>query len=117
VPAFLAPGYSIVDATSYARAAAASSLHFFGERMDGPEIGVDLPANFTTFEVPIFMFQGDDDWNTPAVLAKQYFDQISAPQKAYVAMARRGHGVLFDDPDAFIAAMDEYVRPLVPRQH
>jgi len=117
VPAFLAPGYSVGDAISYTRAAAASSLHFFGENMDGPEIGVDLPANFTSFEVPIFIFQGEDDWNTPAVLAKRYFDLVSAPQKAYVPMAGRGHGVLFDDPDSFIAAMDKYVRPLVPPEH
>ena len=32
-------------------------------------------------------------------------------------MAGRGHGVLFDDPDAFIASMDTYVRPLVPPPH
>jgi pimeloyl-ACP methyl ester carboxylesterase len=115
VPAYLAPGYSVVDAISYTRAAAASSLHFFGEHMDGPEIGVDLAANFTSFEVPIFMFQGEEDWNTPSVLAKQYFDLISAPQKVYVPMTG-GHSVMFDDPEAFIAEMDRYVRPLVPQQ-
>jgi pimeloyl-ACP methyl ester carboxylesterase len=85
--------------------------------MDGPELTVNLPADFTSFEVPIFMFQGEEDWNTPAVLAKQYFDLISAPQKAYVPMAGRGRGVLFDDPESFIAALDKYVRPLVTREH
>ena len=69
VPAHLAPGYSLADAVSYPRAAAASSLHFFGEHMDRREIGVDLAADFTSFDVPIFMFQCEDDWNTPAVLA------------------------------------------------
>jgi pimeloyl-ACP methyl ester carboxylesterase len=52
----------------------------------------------------------------PSVLAKQYFDLFSAPQNVYVPIAGRGHGVLFDDPDAFIAAMDKHVRPLVPRE-
>jgi pimeloyl-ACP methyl ester carboxylesterase len=117
IPAFLAPGYTLWDAFSYNRAAHASIMHFYGQNMDGPEIGVDLPANFTSFDVPIFMFQGEDDWNTPAVLAKQYFDLISAPQKAYVPMVGRGHSVLFNDPDSFIAVMDEYVRPLVPPRH
>jgi len=116
VPALLAPGYSILEARSYSRAATASILHFIGQHMDGPELTVDLPADFTSFEVPIFMFQGEDDWNTPAVLAKRYFDLVSAPQKVYVPLAG-GHGVLFADPDSFIAAMDKYVRPLVPHEH
>ena len=114
--AFVAPGYSIRDAISYRRAGIASSLHFIGQHVDGPELAVDLPKDFTSFEVPIFMFQGENDWNTPAVLAKRYFDLISAPQKIYVPMSG-GHGVLFDDPKSFIAAMDQYVRPLVPIAH
>ena len=115
IPAFFAPGHSILDAISYCRAAIASRNHFIGENVDGPEIGMDLPRDFTSFEVPIFMFQGDEDWKTPAELAKRYFDLISAPQKVYVPMAGEGHGVMFFKPEEFIALMDRYVRPLVPR--
>jgi pimeloyl-ACP methyl ester carboxylesterase len=114
--ALFAPGYSIPDRLSFYRGTTASLRHFLGPNMDGPEVAVDLPANFTSFDVPIFIFQGEDDANTPAVLAKRYFDLISAPQKAYVPMAG-GHGVLLDDPEAFIAAMDRYVRPLAPPKH
>jgi hypothetical protein len=31
-----------------------------------------------------------------------------------VLVVHDGHGVMFSNPDAFIALMDEYVRPLVP---
>lgn len=115
IPAYFAPGHSLLDAISYSRAAIASRRHFIGEHMDGSELSMDLPADFTSFEIPIFMFQGEEDWKTPAVLAKRYFDLISAPQKVYVPMAGKGHGVMFGDPEEFIALMDQYVRPLVPR--
>jgi pimeloyl-ACP methyl ester carboxylesterase len=113
IPAYFAPGHSLLDAISYSRAAIASRDHFIGEIVDGPQISMDLPRDFTSFDVPIFMFQGEEDWKTPAVLAKRYFDLISAPQKVYVPMPGEGHGVMFFNPEEFIALMDKYVRPLV----
>jgi pimeloyl-ACP methyl ester carboxylesterase len=113
IHALASSDYSFADARSYARGVAASHEHFFGSKMDGPEIGVDLPATATQFDVPIIFIQGESDLNTPAVLAKAYFEQISAPHKAYVALDA-GHAAPISARDAFIAAMDQHVRPLVP---
>lgn len=115
VHAFLSPKYSFADARSYERAVAASLRHFFGSRMDGPEIGVDLPATATEFDLPIVFIQGEHDLNTPAVLAKRYFEQISAPHKVYVPLDA-GHGAPGNSA-AFIAALDQHVRPLVRAGH
>ncbi len=112
VHAFFNSKYTLADARSYSRAVAASLLHFFGAKMDGPEIGVDLPATATQFELPIVFIQGENDLNTPAVLAKQYFEQITAPYKAYVPLDA-GHGAPGEAPDAFIAALDTHARPFV----
>jgi len=112
IHALLSSRYTFVDARSYARGVSASLEHFFGSKMDGPEIGVDLPATATEFDVPIVFIQGENDLNTPAALARRYFEQISAPHKDYVALDA-GHSA----PAAsavFIAALDEHVRPLVP---
>jgi pimeloyl-ACP methyl ester carboxylesterase len=111
--ALLVPRYSFADARSYARGYAASLEHFFGSRMDGPEIGVDLPATATEFDLPIIFIQGENDLNTPAALAKAYFEKISAPHKVYVALDT-GHAAPFSARDAFIAALDQHVRPFVP---
>lgn len=111
--ALLVPDYSFADARSYARGVSASLQHFFGSKMDGPEIGVDLPATATEFDLPIIFIQGENDLNTPAVLAKAYFEQISAPHKVYVALDT-GHAAPVSARDAFIAALDQHVRPLVP---
>ena len=115
IHAFLSSRYSFADARSYMRGVSASLDHFFGARMDGPEIGVDLPATATEFAVPIIFIQGENDLNTPAVLARRYFEKISAPHKVYVTLDA-GHAA----PAAsavFIAALDEHVRPLVRATH
>jgi pimeloyl-ACP methyl ester carboxylesterase len=115
IHAFLSSRYAFADARSYERGAVASLDHFFGAKMDGPEIGVDLPATATEFDLPIVFIQGENDLNTPAVLARRYFEQISAPHKEYVALDA-GHGAPGDSAK-FIAALDEHVRPLLSGAH
>ena len=113
--AFFSSRYSFADARSYVRGVSASLEHFYGSKMDGAVIDVDLPATATEFDVPIVFIQGENDLNTPAVLARRYFEQISAPHKEYVALDA-GHGAPGDSAK-FIAALDEHVRPLVLGAH
>jgi len=115
IHAFFSSRYSFADARSYVRGVTASVEHFFGAKMDGPEIGVDLPATATAFDVPIVFIQGENDLNTPAALARRYFEQISAPHKVYVALDA-GHAAPAASA-AFIAALDEHVRPLARGPH
>jgi len=112
-PASLSPRYSLMDTVSYARAAFASSEHFFGAAMDGPEMSVDLPTTSTTFDIPVVVIQGELDANTPAVLARDYFERIRAPQKVYVSIEDGGHAAIVGNIEPFRAALDKHVRPLV----
>jgi pimeloyl-ACP methyl ester carboxylesterase len=38
------------------------------------------------FKVPVFIIQGENDWNTPAELALSYFQRIQAPYKKYIPL-------------------------------
>jgi hypothetical protein len=49
------------------------------------------------------------------VLAKEYFERISAPQKVYVPIEDGGHASIVFSVDAFRAALDKHVLPLVSR--
>jgi pimeloyl-ACP methyl ester carboxylesterase len=80
-PAFLAPRYSFQDSVSYARAASTTMRQLHGAAMDGPEMRVDLPATSTQFDIPVLFIQGEKDHSTPAVLAREYFDRISARKR------------------------------------
>ena len=59
------------------------------------------------FSIPMFIFQGAEDFTTPTALARQYEESIKAPQKAFVPLKDGGHLAVFLHSDQF---MDELVR-------
>jgi pimeloyl-ACP methyl ester carboxylesterase len=65
----------------------------------------------TRFEVPIFMFQGDSDLNTPPSLARAYFDEIEAPRKEFALIPGAGHDTIVFAPE-LLALLNQHVRPV-----
>ena len=87
---------------------------FDGEGFSGdklvPQInGIDRALFRSTFEVPVFVFQGADDLTTPPSLAESFVRAIQAPRKAFVTIPDGGHFVVFTRPDAFLADLVRYV--------
>jgi pimeloyl-ACP methyl ester carboxylesterase len=76
-------------------------------------IRVDLPALGTDFSIPFFVVEGAEDDVTPASLAKAYFDQITAPSKAFLLIPEAGHMALLTKSDVFLKFLLTNVRPLV----
>jgi pimeloyl-ACP methyl ester carboxylesterase len=75
-------------------------------RSAGPkELGLD-------FTIPVFFFQGAEDFTTPTALARQYLEMIRAPQKAFVTIESGGHFAVFTRSDQFLAELVKRVRPL-----
>jgi len=109
---FGAPNFSLRDINSRSRG--------FGEipaRRLYPEVlNADLPSLGTDFRVPIFFFQGREDGVTPSSLAREYFDEINAPHKEYVALDGVGHFAVWSMPDKFLQELVARVRPLAKRQ-
>jgi pimeloyl-ACP methyl ester carboxylesterase len=64
------------------------------------------------FSIPMFIFQGDEDFTTPTSLARQYEEAIKAPQKAFVLIHGGGHFAVFMKPDQFLNELVTRVRPL-----
>jgi pimeloyl-ACP methyl ester carboxylesterase len=62
--------------------------------------------------VPVVIIQGDEDIQTPTVLAREYFDRLQAPSKAWVILPGGGHSAVFAMPEAFHQALVKHVRPL-----
>ncbi len=67
-----------------------------------PEVGMN---NFTktcpNFSIPILIFDGVHDQNTPAELVEDYFNLITAPQKELIWFEHSGHNPMSDEPDKF----------------
>jgi pimeloyl-ACP methyl ester carboxylesterase len=106
--ALFAPGFSLKDFWN----ASAGGLYSLKVLM--PRIGrFDARRVGTSFGVPMFFIQGDRDTLTPTPLVKQYMDEITAPRNELILLREDGHGALLTDPDGFLKAMKEHVRPVV----
>lgn len=107
-----APDYSLKDIVNYFKGVIGGD-DFFGQALDGPMMRVDLPALGTNFSIPFFVVEGAEDDITPASLAKAYFDQITAPRKAFMLIPDAGHMALLTKSDVFLTFLQTSVRPLV----
>lgn len=63
------------------------------------------------FKVPIFIFQGEHDWQTPTSLVKPWFEKISAPHKSYISFTNSAHMVFTEEPGKYLIEMVTRVRP------
>jgi pimeloyl-ACP methyl ester carboxylesterase len=107
-----APGYSIGDLYHAIQSIRFTLDTFIGPTMSGPLMSVNLNALGPDFAIPIFVFEGPDDYITSPELAKAYVETINAPQKEFVMLAAGGHFAVFIHPEAFVAEMNSRVRPL-----
>ncbi|MBU6298996.1 MAG: alpha/beta hydrolase [Alphaproteobacteria bacterium] len=103
---FAAPGYSLTDDYYLVRGS-----NFSQRTLLAAALREDLTTLGMHFDVPVFMFEGSADM-LPIADARDYFNRIDAPKKAFVAFSGGNHFVLFARPDAFLKEMVEKVRPL-----
>ena len=61
----------------------------------------DFRATATDFEVPVYLFHGSLDNNTPAELVEHYFELIKAPTKELIWFEKSAHSPLNDEPQRF----------------
>ncbi|HEY9218757.1 MAG TPA: alpha/beta hydrolase, partial [Phenylobacterium sp.] len=76
-----APRYSLADVRNWWDGFQTATDRFYAMRMSR-----NLPALGLTFQVPVFVFQGQEDDFTPHSLARGYFDALTAPKKRFVSV-------------------------------
>ena len=69
----------------------------------------------TRFAVPIYIFQGAGDLNTPTELVARWFAEIRAPAKKMVVVENASHGAFFTHADQLGALLAETVAPVARR--
>ena len=65
----------------------------------------------TRFEVPVIIFAGHYDWQTPIDRARAYFEQICAPWKVWVEFPYSAHVVTLEEPGRTVVSLVEDVLP------
>jgi len=104
--AALSPDIGIVDSLSLL------SLSFASKQLMIDLHDKDLRAEFAfDYKVPMFIFQGEHDWQTPTTLVKPWFEKLNAPYKRYVAFDHSAHMLYTEEPGKFLVELVTQVRP------
>ncbi len=96
----------------YSEAEDFSFEHLWGLTLSGPLTQVDLTALGTTFEIPVFFVQGEQDLWTAPELTRAYFGSINAPEKQFYLVEGAGHELSQNGMDLIHDLLLSKVRPL-----
>ena len=88
-----------------------SFLQFVGLHGDGMLSKVDLVALGTSFSLPVYLVQGEQDLLTSATVTRAYFERVQAPGKALVIVPHAGHDPNRPLMEAQFKLLQERVRP------
>ena len=90
-----------------------SFLQFVGLHGDGMQSKVDLYALGTSFKLPVYLVQGEQDLLTSQAVTRRYFEQLKAPQKDMVVVPHAGHDPNVPLLDAQFRVLEQRVRPTI----
>jgi len=97
----LAPEYSLSDILNVAKGSSFSSRNM---QYDMPR---DLLTHEWQFNIPVALIMGRHDMVTPTELARDYFERIEAPWKAWYQFEEAAHFPHFEKPKEFAVTMSE----------
>lgn len=103
----LATGYSLRDVVD---------VYFRAPELTRELLAVVLKYKVTdggsTFNLPLFFFQGDDDWWTSTDVVEAYLPLLDAPRKEIVRFPDVGHHAVEVSGKRFLSELNARVRPL-----
>ncbi len=71
------------------------------------EINTNLFHDIDSMQVPVYIFQGVYDYQTPSSLAKEFFDQLKAPEKEFFSFENSAHSPIMEEVDKFNSIVRE----------
>lgn len=91
------PEYGILDQINFFRGVLSTFSQVY------PQLyGIDLREDYRELEVPVYFFIGRHDLNAPTHLAQDYYEQLQAPDKAFVWFEHSGHSPWINESDRFV---------------
>ncbi|MBV4356228.1 alpha/beta hydrolase family protein [Pinibacter aurantiacus] len=72
-----------------------SFVNFVGDKQLGVSsmrASINFLKNNTSFQLPVYLIQGEEDILTPKESTRAYFDKLKAPKKEYFLLPKTAHG-------------------------
>jgi pimeloyl-ACP methyl ester carboxylesterase len=73
-------------------------------------IHTNLFTEIDSMQIPVYIFQGIYDYQTPHVVAKDFYDQLKAPEKEFFSFTNSAHSPLMEEVDKFNSIVKEKIR-------
>lgn len=102
-----APGWKLRDIRTFV-----AGMRFSLERLLPEIVQYDARAQGMRFDLPIFIFQGENDVLTTPQMARALFNDMVAPIKQMESISGAGHFAAFLQPELFLEKLLIHVRPL-----
>ncbi|MDQ3394564.1 MAG: lysophospholipase [Bacteroidota bacterium] len=81
---------------------------FFSLKLLWPEvIHRNLFNDIDSIKIPVYIFQGKYDYQTPYAVAKDFYDQLDAPHKEFFSFEHAAHSPIIEDVDVFNSIVRE----------
>ena len=90
-------GYTLSEKTGYLR-----GMMFSLKSLWDNIIEDNLFNSSTTFQVPVYITHGKYDYQVSHTLAREWFEKIEAPQKAFYTFEKSAHGTIMEEPEKFV---------------
>jgi pimeloyl-ACP methyl ester carboxylesterase len=96
-PLLAAREYTLSEKANYLKGALRTLQLMWPEVMQ-----INLLEQAPRLEVPVYIFQGEHDYQTPHALARQYYEQLQAPRKQFFTFPNTAHSPNYEQPQQFI---------------
>jgi pimeloyl-ACP methyl ester carboxylesterase len=70
-------------------------------------INTNLFTEIDSMQVPVYIFQGKFDYQTPYVVAKEFYDQLKAPEKQFFTFENSAHSPVMEEVEKFNSIIRE----------
>ncbi len=70
-------------------------------------INTNLFHSIDSMQVPVYIFQGIHDYQTPYSVAKDFYDQLKAPEKEFFTFENSAHSPIMEEVDKFNSIVKE----------
>jgi len=95
-PVIFAKEYSLRDKMNYGIGSLFSLKHLWDD-----VITDNLFETIDSVQIPVYIFQGVYDYQTSYSVAKEFYDQLKAPEKQFFTFENSAHCPIFDEPERF----------------
>jgi Predicted hydrolases or acyltransferases (alpha/beta hydrolase superfamily) len=95
-PLLFCKEYSLIDKINYLR-----GMKFSKDYLWTVIMKTNLFKTIPSQQIPVYILQGISDYETPYIVAKEYFDSLQAPVKKFYTFENSAHSPIFEEPEKF----------------